>query len=96
MKSLDGTAANPTANPIAGALEPLVAMLDLHHSLECNRWAAFALAALSHGHAANRVAIAEAGGIGPLVLLLGSSMGASAALHHAHSITAKGIVQIVQ
>ena len=55
-----------------GAISPLVSLVAGEHGEEAQQEGAWALFALAD-HAANRIAIAEAGGIGPLVLLLGSS-----------------------
>ena len=54
-----------------GAIEPLVDMLNPDcNSMESQKWAASALAALSEGHSVNQIAVAEQGGIPPLVELL--------------------------
>lgn len=54
----------------AGAITPLVNLLNGNRGQEAQEEAAGALWALAD-HARNRVAITEAGGIGPLVMLLG-------------------------
>ena len=55
----------------AGAIEPLVGLLNSDYGQEAQEEAAGALFALAHT-ASNRLGISEAGGIGPLVELLGS------------------------
>lgn len=56
----------------AGAIQPLVKLLDGECGVQAQQEAAGALAALAVD-GSNRAAIADAGGIGPLVMLLGLS-----------------------
>ena len=58
----------------AGAINPLVDLLSGEYGEGAQEEGAHALFALAD-HAPNRVAITEAGGIGPLVVLLGSKKG---------------------
>ena len=55
----------------AGAIEPLVALLNGEKGIEAQEEAAGALTALAR-YQSNRIAISDIGGIGPLVALLGS------------------------
>ena len=68
-----GSAASQAAIVAAGAVAPLVALLEPEHGDAVHAQAAIALAELSKGHAANQGAIAEAGGIPPCVRLLMSN-----------------------